>query len=184
MKLNYKKSLKLIALLISALVIATASATSYNMFMNSTVGVQATGMSFVLDDPDYTTCGGSITDNNQKVTFSSMNGIAGSEAIYVPVDINNADTGGHDIELTLDTWTGDSQTNLYSITITMYNGATKMGASIVLYPSGEGTSVTTSGTVTIAASGTWTVEWKVYWKGSAVVGTDSVQVNLLLVVTS
>lgn len=182
MKLNYKKSLKLITLLISALIIATASATSYNMFMNSTVGVKTTGMKFVLHDPDYTTCGGSITDNNQKVTFSSMNGIAGSEAIYVPVDINNADTGGHDIELTLDSWTGASQTKLYNITVTMYNGATKEGASIVLKPTSEGTSVTTSGTVTIGASETWTVEWTVYWKGTAT--TDSVQVNLLLVVTS
>jgi hypothetical protein len=180
--MNYKKSLKLITLLISALIIATASATSYNMFMNSTVGVKSTGMSFVADDPDYTTCGGAITDNNQKVTFATMDGIAGSEAIYIPVDIHNADTGDHDIELMLDSWTGASQTHLYNITVTMYNGATKEGASIVLKPTSEGSSVTTSGTVNIGASETWTVKWTVYWKGSAT--TDSVQVKLLLVVTS
>lgn len=179
-----KKILKLTSILISSLVIGIASASTYNMFMNATVGVKTTGMGFVEHAPDFTTCGGAITDNNQKVTFSSMNGIAGQEAIYSPVDINNADLAGHDIELVLDTWTGDGLgTKLYSITVTMYNGGTQQGNSIVLYPTGGGTSVTTSGTVNIGTGATWQVEWKVYWKGAALI-TDTVQVNLLLVVQS
>jgi hypothetical protein len=184
MKLNYKRSLKFVTLLITALLIGTASAYTYNMFMNATVGVTATELSFTANNPDYTTCGGAITDNNQKVTFSTMNGKAGVEAIYDPVKITNGASAAHDIELMLDTWTGDDQTNLYYITITMYNGATQKGNSIVLYPTTEGTSVTTSGTVNIGISEEWQVEWKVYWKGTATVGTDSVQVNLLLVVQS
>ena len=184
MKVNYKKSLKFVILLISALFIATVSAYTYNMFMNATVGVTATELSFTANDPDYTTCGGSITDNNQKVTFSTMNGKAGVEAIYTPVEITNGAGAAHDIELTLDTWTGTDQTNLYYIEITMYNSGAPEGNSIVLYPTGEGTSVTTSGPVNIGISATWQVEWKVYWKGTATVGVDSVQVNLLLVVQS
>ncbi|MCJ7634465.1 hypothetical protein MUP77_18990 [Candidatus Bathyarchaeota archaeon] len=180
-----RKCLKLLTLLISSLLIATASASMYNMFMSATVGVRVTGMSFVANNPDFTNCTGAITDNNQKVTFSSMNGIAGQEAIYIPVDINNADTVGHDIDLVLDTWTGDGLgTKLYSITVTMYNGVTPQGASIVLYPTGGGTSVTNSTTVNIGTGATWQVEWKVYWKGTAVPITDSVQVNLQLVVKS
>jgi hypothetical protein len=179
-----KKSLKFVILLISTLFIATASAYTYNMFMNATVGVTATELSFVADDPDYTTCGGAITDNNQKITFSTMNGKAGVEAIYSPVEITNGAGAAHDIELMLDTWDGDDQTNLYYIEITMYNSGTPEGNSIVLYPTIEGTSVTTSGTVNIGTSETWQVEWKVYWKGTATVGSDSVQVDLLLVVQS
>ena len=179
-----RKCLKLLTLLISSILIATASAATYNMFMSATVGVEATGMSFVASEPDFTDCGGVITDNYQKVTFSSMNGIAGQEAQYSPVDINNADVVGHDIELVLDLWTGDGLgAKLYSITITMYNGGNPQGASIVLYPTGEGTSVTTSGTVTIGASGAWQVEWIVYWKGAALL-TDTVDVDLLLIVQS
>jgi hypothetical protein len=182
--LKNKKSLKIITLLISALFIATASAYTYNMFMNATVGVTATELGFAANDPDYTTCGGAITDNNQKVTFSSMNGKAGVEAIYTPLEITNGAGAAHDVELMLDTWDGADQTNLYYIEITMYNGGTPQGDSIVLYPTGEGTSVTTSGSVNIGTSETWQVEWKVYWKGTATVGLDSVQVNLLLVVQS
>jgi len=184
MKMNYKKSLKFITLLIASLLIATASAATYNMFMNATVGVTATELSFTANNPDYTTCGGAITDNNQKVTFSTMNGKAGVEAIYEPVKITNGASAAHDIELMLDTWTGADQTNLYYITITMYDGTTPKGDAIVLYPTSEGTSVTTSGTVNIGISEEWLVEWKVYWKGTASVGVDSVQVNLLLVVQS
>jgi len=119
MKVNYKKSLKFVVLLLSALFIATVSAYTYNMFMNATVGVTTTELSFAASDPDYTTCGGSITDNYQKVTFSTMDGAAGVEAIYTPVDIANGAGAAHDIELTLDSWTGTSQTNLYYIEITM-----------------------------------------------------------------
>lgn len=185
MNVNYKKLLKLATLLMSSLLIATVSAATYNMFMNAAVGVEATELSFAENTPDFTTCGGTLSDSNQKVTFSTMNGKPGVEAIYTPVDINNGAVAAHDIELVLDTWDGAPQTNLYSITVTMYNGGTPQGDSIVLYPDSEaGTSVTTSGTVNIATSETWTVEWKVYWKGTAVPGTDTVDVALLLIVQS
>lgn len=180
MNVNYKKLLKLATLLISSLLIATVSAATYNMFMSASVGVGATGMSFVASEPDFTDCGGAITDNYQKVTFSSMNGIAGQEAIYRPVDISNTDVGGHNIELVLDTWTGDGEANLYSITISMYDSTeNQKGDSIVLLPGGG--SVTTSGSVNIAVE-TWQVEWEVYWKGTAV--AETVEVNLLLIIHS
>lgn len=179
-----KKSLKFVVLLISALFIGTVSAYTYNMFMNATVGVTATELSFAANNPDYTICGGVITDNNQKVSFSSMNGKAGVESIYTPLVITNGAGAAHSIELKLDTWDGTDQTNLYYIEITMYSSGTPKGDSIVLYPTGEGTSVTTSGPVNIGISETWQVEWTIYWKGSATVGEDSVQVNLLLVVQS
>ena len=178
-----RKCLKLLSLLISSLLIATVSAYTYNMFIDATVGVTATEMSFA-EGTDFTDCGGSLLDNNQRVTFSTMNGKPGVEAIYNPVDISNGIGAAHNIELVLDTWTGADQPNLYNITVTMYNGATLEGASIVLYPTLEGTSVTTSGTVNIAISTTWQVEWKVYWKGTAVPGTDTVDVALLLIVQS
>ena len=185
MEINYKKVLKLATLLISSLLIATVSAATYNMFMNATVGVEATELSFAANEPDFTTCGGTLSDSDQKVTFSTMNGKPGVEAIYTPVDISNGVGAAHNIELVLDTWTGAAQTNLYSITITMYNGGAQQGVSIVLYPDSEsGTTVTTSGSVCIAISETWQVEWKVHWKGTASVGVDTVDVALLLVVQS
>lgn len=179
-----KRISKLLGLLLSALMIGIASAYQYNMFMNATVGVTPTGMSFVAAaGTDFTTCGGSITSNKMGVTFSSMNGYPDVEAIWNPVEIHCADSAGDNIELTA-TWDGASQTNLYYIKVTMYNGATQQGATIVLYPTSEGTSVTTTGPVPIANGGAWTVQWKVYWKASALNVVDIVHVNLQLAVAS
>lgn len=177
-----KKLSKLLVLLLSSLMIGVASAYTYNMFMNATVGVATTGMSFVANPPHFATCGGIITDNNQKVTFTTMNGPAGSEAVWTPLQIHCDDSLGDSIELKLDTWTGDSQTNLYYIKVTMYNGAAQQGATIVLYPTSEGISVTTTGSVPMANGDAWTVQWKVYWKGTALSPTDNVQVSLILAV--
>jgi len=179
-----RKCLKLLTLLISSILIATASAATYNMFMNASVGVGTLkGMSFVLRDPDYGTCGGTFEDLNQKVSFSTMNGDPGVETVYRPVDITNTDVGGHNIELVLDTWDGADQANLYSITISMYDSTeTQQGVSIILYPDSQGTSVETSGSVPIGVE-TWQVEWKVYWMATADPLLDSVQVALLLVVS-
>jgi hypothetical protein len=183
MKLNYKKSFKLITLLVSSLLIATVSASVYyTMFMNATVGVAGNKVQFWAG-ADFTTAGGSITDARQKVTFTSMNGINGSvTTITDPVKINNTDSSNpHTIELKLDSWTGNLNANLYYINVTMYNGATKMGNNIYLVPGGSG-QVSTTGTQSLLASATWRVQWDIYWKGSA--STDSISVYLKLEVTS
>ena len=179
-----RKYLKLLTLLISTILIATASAQVYKyMFMSATVGVKATDMSFV-EGANFAEAGGELLDNAQKVTFSAMNGEAGRLITYLdPVGINNANaTAGHLIELKLDSWTGIVSTPLFNITITMYDGVTQKGASIVLIPGDVG-QVETSGDQTIPATTTWRVEWKVHWNGDALL-TDSVQVNLLLVIKS
>jgi hypothetical protein len=182
-KITSRKALKFLGLLISAMVIASVSAATYNMFMNATVGVEAAELSFVAST-DFGDCGGALLDNNQKVEFSSMNGQPGVEAIYYPVNITNGAAAGHNLELVVDTWTGAGQDNLYNMTVTMFSaGGTQEGVSIVLRPTTRGTSVETSGSVSIGTSETWDVRWTVYWNGSATVGTDSFDVYLLLVVS-
>jgi len=181
-----KKTLKLLTLLIPTLLIAVASAEVYNyMFMSATVGVEATGVTFVEGtNPNFTVTGGQLFDNNQRVTFSGMNGTAGSPVNYSePVKINNADAAGHLIELVLDSWTGNAEPHLYNITISMYDSTNaKKGNSILLIPGGVG-QVETSTDVNIGPSTSWRVEWIVWWNGDATT-TDSVQVSLKLVVKS
>lgn len=180
-----KKTLKLLTLLIPSLLIAVASAQVYSyMFMNATVGVKTTGMKFV-EGANFAEAGGTLLDNNQKVTFSKMNGTAGQLLNYSdPVGIQNNDGTGHLIELVLDSWTGTAATPLFNITITMKNSAgDKQGNSIVLVPGDGAGHVTTSGDITIGGTTTWRVEWAVYWQGSATT-TDYVNVYLKLVVKS
>jgi hypothetical protein len=184
MEPKVKKIAKLLSLLVSSLLIAAASADVYNyMFMNATVGTKTTGMRFV-EGTNFADAGGQLLDNNQRVTFSKMNGTIGQLTNYSdPVNIQNNDQTNHVFELVLDSWTGGSQTKLYNITITMYESTTQKGNSIVLVP-GEGEGhVTTSGEVTIGPSTTWRVEWLVYWSGNAL-ETDYVQVYLKLVIKS
>ena len=178
--MNSRKMMKLLILTLSSLLIASVSAVTYNMFMSATVGVEATGMSFVAG-ANFDEAGGVLSDANQRVTFSGMNGTPGQLVNYSdPVGIQNNDASGHLIELVLDSWTGIAATPLYNITITMYDSTLPQGQSIVLIPGGSG-QVETSGDVTIPTTTTWRVEWIVYWNGNATT-TDSVQVYLQLVV--
>ena len=185
MNINYKKSTKLLILLISTLFIASVSASIYyTMFMDATVGVSGNKVQFWAG-ADNGTVGCSITDARQKVTFSSMNGMNGSlTTISDPVKINNTDSGSaHTIELKLDTWTGTGGTPLYYINITLYNiGDVKQGNNIYLVPGGSG-QVDTTGQVSIAASAVLRVQWDIYWMGTATT-SDSVTVNLKLEVSS
>ena len=184
--MNSRKMTKLLILTITSLLIAGASAQVYNyMYMSATVGVEATGMSFVAG-ADFAEAGGVLSDNDQRVTFSTMNGVPGQLVTYPdPVKINNADTDplGHDIELVCTSWDDLGSTKLHNVTITMYNATNSpQGASLVLNPAGG--SILTSGDVNIGNSTAWRVEWKVWWTGNAVVGTDSMQVSLELIVKS
>jgi hypothetical protein len=186
MKLNYKRSFKLITILVSSLLIGTVSASVYyTMFMNATVGVAGNKVQFWAGD-DFTTAGGSITDARQKVTFSSMNGINGSiTTITDPVKINNTDgSSPHTIELKLDSWTGDSfSAKLYYINITMYDATNAAkGNEIYLVPGGSG-QVSTTGTQSMPVNAVWRVQWEIYWKGAAT-ASDSITINLKLEVTS
>jgi hypothetical protein len=184
MKINIKKSLKLVTLLISSLLIASASASVYyTMFMTATVKVAGNKVQF-WEGADFNSVDGSITDARQKVTFNNMNGLNGSlTTISDPVEINNTDTSSaHTIELKLDSWSGTGSTPLYYINITIYaaNG-TKLGNNIYLVPGGSG-QVETTGPLTMLASEVWRVQWDIYWKGEATTN-DQVTVSLKLEVS-
>ncbi len=183
MKIEYKKLLKIVVLLITSLLIATVSAaTYYTMFMDATVGVAGNKVQF-WEGADFTDAGGAITDARQKVTFSSMNGQNGSlTTISNPVTINNTHaTDSYTIELKLDSWTGTAATPLYYINVTMYDVSTKMGANIYLVPGGAG-QVDTTGQQTLGNMTGWRVQWDIYWNGTAT-SSDSVTVNLHLIVS-
>ncbi|MEM3623613.1 MAG: hypothetical protein QXR76_07590, partial [Candidatus Bathyarchaeia archaeon] len=78
MKINYKRSLKFVTLLISALFISTASAAIYNyMYMYSTIGVKGGYDVNFYAGADFVNASGSITNYRQTVTFSGMQGSNG-----------------------------------------------------------------------------------------------------------
>jgi hypothetical protein len=182
MKINYKKSLKLATLLITAIIIATVSADVFEqMFMKSTITVEGVEVKYTTGN-DTAAAGGTINDPGTEVTFTGMKGKKGSIKTYgQAVNITNLNTtASHDIELKLSSWNGSTLNTLKWINVTVYNDTgTRVGDTIKLIPGG--TNVETTGTLTIPAGKTWYVEWSFLWATDAQ-DSDAVEVTLVLVV--
>jgi hypothetical protein len=183
MKTNYKKTLKLITLLITSILIATVSAQLYDkMYMKAIpIGVEGVAVKFTSGN-ETTAAGGSINTPGTEVTFDNMKGKPGVEKVYgQAVNITNTNsTYDFKIELELDSWTGAGHANLTCINVTIYDDAgSKQGTTINLVPAESG--ATTTSELTIPASKVWSVEWVILWEDTAV-DTDTVDVTLALIV--
>jgi len=183
MKLNYKKSLKLITLLITSLLIAMVSAEIYDkMYMKATpIGVEGVEVKFTSGN-ETTATGGSINGPGTEVTFSNMKGKPGVTKTYgQAVNITNTNsTYDFKIELKLDSWTGAAHANLTCINITIYDDTgSKQGTTINLVPAETG--ATTTSQLTIPASKIWSAEWVILWADTAAI-TDTIDVTLVLIV--
>lgn len=164
MNANYKKAIKLAALLITSLLIGFVSAETYSeLFMygnNITVGTA--GVKFVAGLSTATMGGGNaINTAGTTVTFGQIPNIApGDIATYEQaVNLTNSGSAAKNVTMTLESTTGNFSPNFdyLNITIIAANG-TALGNSIKLLQSG--TNVTTSGTIiSITAGETWTIKW-------------------------
>ena len=157
MNINYKKSLKLITLLISALLIASVSATVYTtIYMKATpIGIAASEVKFTGGD-DTSSAGGDINPTGTEVVFDLMSVAPNATKTYTEaVNITNSGSQ-HKITLEVDSVTGNL-TGFEFINITIYDetGA-KQGDSIRISPTLS--NVTTTTQLTIDAK-TWSVEW-------------------------
>ena len=161
MKLNYKKSLKFVTLLISALLIATVSATIYDyMYLNANVGVQGMALAWKLG-ADNSTAGTQI--NGVTATLTNLKGPPNGTRIYAdPVRLNN--TGGSTVtfDLIVDTVSGNTG-YLDSIFVRIYNVTN--GASIrnvTVWSNGvKGTNETN---LQIGSNYVWRFQWEIKWK--------------------
>jgi len=180
-KIRSRKALKLLGLLISAMLIATASAAYYaQMFMYATVTVGGTYTVFVSAG-NTTELGGTIISGGAEVTFDNMLGYNGSLASWSEaVNItNNHASDGYNVTLAYHDWNGYAETKLRYVNITMYDGDAQKGEMLTLVPGGS--NVTTSGRQVLSAGGMWRVQWDIYWWQNATT-TDTVDVTLKLIV--
>ncbi len=181
-KIRSMKAVKVLGLLISSMLVATANALLYSqMFMYSHVTVQSHFSQFV-QGANHTDVSASITAGGEEVQFANMIGLNGSLVTYIgAVNITNTNaTGTINVELKLDSWDGDLNWELRYINITMYDGATQKGAMLELLP-GTG-DVTTSGPQSLPAGGMWRVQWDVFWWGNAT-SSETADVTLVLIET-
>jgi len=174
---DWKKITKLAVLLLSSLLISMASASIINeLTMTATIGTTTPDIVF-WQGADWDAVGGSMGAANQSVTFSSMNGKNGSLTTYTePVLIKNKGSASYNLNLTLVDWDTIPNTLRY-VNITMYNGTSPKGSSIIILSSGPQSR--SSDVVQINPGDSWRVQWDICW-WSNVTGSESFTVTLKL----
>jgi len=174
MNINYKKSAKLIILLISSLLIATVSATVYNyMYQDATIGVEGLPLAWI-NGTDSTDAGTQI--NGVTCTLTQLKGPPNGIREYPdPVRLNNTGASSVTFDLLIDQVTSDTA-QMDSIIVRLYNvtNSASMGNLTVWTSGSQGSDLTS---LTITENTQWRFQWEIKWKSTAQL-SHSVTVNL------
>jgi hypothetical protein len=164
MKLNYKKSLKIVTLLITAAFIATASAEIYN-YLNFSADVGVEGLNLNWDD---TSIDSGLTADIQGV-LCTLDGLMG------PAGGTRTAATTFDIEVV--SVTGGGTTDLTSIEVRIYDELDALKGTLDVFSS---STAGTTPVVDLAMTGavTWRLEWDITWASTASAGVDTVTVTL------
>ena len=182
-KILRNRSLKLLTLLLTSMLIATASAAVYNyMYMESLdISAKAVKVAFV-SAADSTAAVFSPGTNGTYASFNSMAGWPNATRTYqAACGIQNSHTAAVEIELKFDLagdWSGNiGQVDSLTVILRDSAGGTQQGTTITVGSAGSST-----GAINIPASTTWVVEWNIKWNANAQ-STHQVTVKLALIVT-
>lgn len=181
MNINYKKSLKIVTLLITSVMIATVAAETYSELFMYGSGIKITDSRVILvvgtDTSTISTNG--VQNSGTTVTFDKIT-IAKDEMLTYneTVKIQNNAGGIRSIVLDVTSLTGPFSANFGYIYITIYDGVTQKGTQIQMLPSGS--NVTTTGSVSMPNSAVWTVQWIIKAKVDA---TPDAQISLTVKAT-
>jgi hypothetical protein len=185
MNAKYKKTLKIVTLIITSLIIATVSAASYSeLFMYGTdITIGSAGVIFTAgSDTSEVTGGTGIVSPYTTVTFDNMTNIQPGETRTYSEAVNITNSAGvtKDVSIDLDgSLSGAFSDNFDYIYISMVNGTgTTQGTQIQLLPTGS--NVTSTGSVSMSDGEVWSVSWIIKAKIDA---TDGQAVSLTLKVT-
>jgi hypothetical protein len=169
MNINYKKSLKLITLLITSLLIGLASAATYSeLFMyGTTISIGTASVRFTdgANTTSISTAG--ISGTGAQVTFDNILAIeAGEIRTYEQaVNITNSAGATKTLNVTVESLTGNFSTNFDYLNITVLNGTgSPQGDSIIV---SSGLNVTFTGSLPMTNNAVWIVRWIIKAKSDA-----------------
>jgi len=163
MKFNYKKSLKFLTLLITALIIATVSAATYSyMYIDGSVSfTSGTGLKWIegTDAPSGTSIAGSTVT----LPFTAQNGTTTNYAhcLY----IQNLDASNH--SLLIDVTTGATASYYDEFNMFIFNNATGTQIDVI------DILTTDSYSGNITASAIWRLTFEVGAKTTSTSGSDN-----------
>jgi len=167
MKINYKKNLKLVTLLVTAVLIATASAETYNyLFLNASIGVEGLPLTWVQGTGGLTT-----SIKGATCSLSGLQGPAGGTKTYTDaVEITaSIDTI---FNLQVASVTG-SPSEMSSIIVKVYDGSDNLEGTLTVWDGSSTGSPVNS--LSITSGETWKFQWEISWAYGA---TGSVSVQL------
>lgn len=174
MRINFKKTAKLVMLLISTLLIASASAAIYNyMYQDASISVEGMALAWI-NGADNATAGTQIDGVTSSLT--NLKGPPNGTRVYGdPVRLNNTGATSVTFDLMIDQVTGDTA-EMDSITVRLYNvtNSASMGNLTVWSGGATGTDLTS---LSITANTQWKLQWEIKWKSSATI-SHTVDANL------
>jgi len=165
---------RLLCFLITSLLIATASASVYNLLYMQAIPISAKSAKVVFDNGvDGTEAGTSVGINGTYVKFTSLSGWPNATRVYENATvIKNVDSAvNFQCELRRNSWSGNTG-SLDELYVRIFD-ATGTWQGTLDVKSNNST------TFTIPAGEVWRVEWRIKWSATAL-STDSVTVTLEL----
>jgi hypothetical protein len=176
MKINYKRSLKFLTLLLASLLIATVSATVYNqLFQSGHVTATTYAVKWIAGTD---TVGLSI--QGATCSMSPLTAPVGGSRNYTdPVRLNNTEATQHTFNLVVVSVTGNT-THLEYIYVRLYNSTSLKGTLTVWSGGSPGTSLNT---LVIPGNQYWTFEWDIKW-GTSSTTSSYVDVSLRVDITA
>jgi len=173
-KMPFRKSMKFLTLLLTSMLIATASATIYNyMFQTGTIGVEGMNLEWRLG-ADNATAGTQIAGVTASLT--TLKGPPNGTRVYTdPVRLKNIGSGAVTFDLLIDSVSGDTS-YMDSIVVRLYSlNASAYIQNMTVWSSGaKGSDLTV---LNIPLNHVWRFEWEIKWKSTALI-SHSVIVNL------
>jgi hypothetical protein len=175
MNAKYKKSLKIVTLLITAVFIATASAEVYN-YLNFTAGVGVEGLTLNWDDTTIDS-GLSADIDGVLCTLTGLKGPAGGTRTYTTA-INLTSTAATTFDIEVVSVTGASTVNLTSIEVKIYDDSptSTLKGTLDIFSGGSAGDTPVTG-LTMTDADSWRLEWDITWASTALTD-DSVTVTL------
>jgi hypothetical protein len=160
MNAKYKKTLKIVSLLITSIIIATGSVHAYSqLFMYGTITITDNRVILVAGTDTPTISNSGIENSGTTVNFDNIN-IAVDEILTYDDAVSIQNNAGSDKDIILDVTdvAGQFSANFDYIYITVNDTTTaQQGNQIKILPSGSNT--TSTGTFSITNGETWTVQW-------------------------
>jgi len=179
-----KSRFTILALLVSTLFIATASAAIYYQ-ITATMEFTATLSDVVFTSGDDTSaCGGSIGTNATSVTFGSPYiplAVEADVVITELVNVTNSDSSAHNVEFYLGATDEDFSTELETLKI--YVVAPNATEYLMIELDGSGAVTTNNQSVNIPASEEWAIKLAGHYD-SGTLSTQSNTMTLRLQVTA